>query len=226
NTRPPTDHDPRTAQPGANDRETQNLHAIHLREQNEPIEDRQPMPLLLALFAGVLGIGAALYFANNLGSLDPLAYDERYTLEMGDAAARGGGAKAAEDPIAQGKKLFAICATCHQASGAGLPGAYPPLAGSEWANGSEERVIRILLHGLTGELKVHGQTYNGNMPAFGPGGGYNWNDDKIAAVLTYVRQEWGNASAPISAEQVTTIRAKGAAGRTKPWTQPELEAIP
>ncbi len=223
--RNPSDNDPRIEQPGASDREIQAVHAILLREKNEPAEGYSPMPLLLTFFVCAMFIGVAIYFVNNLGGFSPLAYDERYTLEMGDAAARGAGAKAAVDPLVQGKKLFAICSTCHQATGTGVPGAYPPLAGSEWVNGSEERVIRILLHGLTGELKVHGQTYNGNMPAFGPGGGYNWSDDKIAAVLTYVRQEWGNTGGPVSPGQVTAVRTKGAAGRSKPWTQPELEAV-
>jgi mono/diheme cytochrome c family protein len=133
---------------------------------------------------------------------------------------------AAVDPVAAGKKLYATCATCHQTSGKGLPNVYPPLAASEWVTGSEERLIRILLHGLNGPLTVAGKQYNGAMPAFGPGGGYNWSDDKIAHVLTYIRQEWGNAASSIAPEKVTAVRTQGAAGRAKPWTQAELEAIP
>jgi len=63
------------------------------------------------------------------------------------------------------------------------------------------------------------------MPAIGPGG-YNFSDEKIAAVLTYVRQEWGNNSPAISAATVTEIRTKGAVGRATAWTSAELEAIP
>jgi len=124
-----------------------------------------------------------------------------------------------------GKKAFvSVCATCHQATGLGVPGVYPPLAKSEWANGSEERVIRILLHGLSGPIKVAGADFNSVMPAIGPGG-YNFSDEKIAAVLTYVRQEWGNSAPAITKEKVTEIRTKTAAGRATPWSSAELEAI-
>ena len=97
---------------------------------------------------------------------------------------------------------------------------------SEWVTGSEERVIRIVLHGLQGPIKVEGTDYNSAMPAFGrvAGSGYNWTDDKIAAVLTYVRQEWGNQAGPITTEKVAEIRTKE--GDHKPWTSAELEKLP
>ena len=104
---------------------------------------------------------------------------------------------------------------------------FPPLAGSEWVNGSEERLIRILLRGLKGKVAVMGADYSAAaMPAFGQvaGSGYNWSDEKIAAVLTYVRQEWGNKGGPISADKVSEIRAKEAA--MKECTQEELMKLP
>ncbi len=132
------------------------------------------------------------------------------------------------DPLVLGKKQYALaCVTCHMPNGQGLPGTYPPLAGSEWVLGSEERLISIVLHGLKGPVTVKGQTYNAAaMPAFGPvaGGGYNWSDEKIAAVLTYVRHEWGNAAGPITTERVAELRAKEE-GR-KEWTEAELLALP
>jgi len=71
-----------------------------------------------------------------------------------------------------------------------------------------------------------GNNYNGAMPSFGrvAGSGYNWSDDRIAAVLTYIRQEWGNAAAPITTELVAAIRAKE--GNRKEWTAEELLALP
>jgi mono/diheme cytochrome c family protein len=156
------------------------------------------------------------------GDFDPLVYDERYVPGAGGVASSA--QITPEQMVAQGQKLYQTCATCHQATGQGLVGNYPPLAGSEWVQGSEERVIRILLHGLGGELKVHGETYNGNMPAFGPGGGYNWKDDRIAYVLTYIRQEWGNTAGPVTPEKVKEVRT-ATADRKIPWTQAELEAI-
>ena len=126
--------------------------------------------------------------------------------------------------VAKGKTLFQACAACHQATGAGIPGVFPPLAGSDWVTGSEERVVRVILNGVAGPLKVTGKPYNSAMPGFGPGGS-NWTDDKIAAVATYIRQAWSNKAAAITTEKVKEIREKGAAGRTKPWTGAELEAV-
>jgi mono/diheme cytochrome c family protein len=111
---------------------------------------------------------------------------------------------------------------CHQATGQGLPGAFPPLADSEWVLGPEQRLIRIVLHGLGGEIEVIGATYNGIMPAFGPST-LSWSDDEIAAVLSYVRQEWGNAADPVSPETVAAVRAE-TADRTTAWTVAELDA--
>jgi mono/diheme cytochrome c family protein len=151
-------------------------------------------------------------------------------LIFNENAKHGGAAVAAPaaDPIEVGRKLYnnAACNTCHQPNGQGLPGAFPPLAGSEWVTGSEERVIRIVLHGLVGPIKVKGADYNSAMPAFGrvAGSGYNWTDDKVAAVLTYVRQEWGNQAGPISTEKVAEIRAKE--GDHKPWAAADLEKLP
>ena len=62
------------------------------------------------------------------------------------------------------------------------------------------------------------------MPAFGPTGTYNWRDDQIAAVLTYVRQAWGNHGAPVTPEKVAALRAT-VSTRPTPWTQDELLKI-
>jgi mono/diheme cytochrome c family protein len=132
------------------------------------------------------------------------------------------------DPLVLGKRQYTLaCVTCHMPNGQGVAGVYPPLADSEWVTGSEERLINILLHGLKGPITVRGNVYAAAvMPAFGqvPGSGYNWNDEKVAAVLTYIRQEWGNAAGPITAEQVTQLRISG--GSRKEWTEAELLQLP
>jgi mono/diheme cytochrome c family protein len=132
------------------------------------------------------------------------------------------------DPVAMGKTLFhsgGACVTCHQENGRGVPGTYPPLAGSEWVQGSPDRVIRIVLFGLQGSVKVAGTEFKATvMPAFGSTGTFGWGDEKIADVLTYVRQEWGNKAPPITAEQVTAIR-NAEASRNKAWTEDELLKI-
>ena len=83
-----------------------------------------------------------------------------------------------------------------------------------------------MLHGLQGPITVNGAAYNSAMPPFGrvAGSGFNWSDDKVAAVLTYVRQEWGNQASAITTEKVAEIRAKE--GDHKPWTAEELLKIP
>ena len=111
---------------------------------------------------------------------------------------------------------YAVCQTCHQADGNGVPNAFPPLAGSEIATGPSEVPIAIVLHGMQGPLTVHGTTYNGQMAAWG-----QFSDDDIAATLTYVRSSWGNAAPAVTAVEVAAVRA-ATAGRTTPWTWDEL----
>jgi mono/diheme cytochrome c family protein len=181
------------------------------------------MPLnLLFIFSGFIFAGAT-YLGRYSGHFDPHVYNENAPRGAAGAAV----AAAPVDPIESGKKVYAtVCAACHQATGLGLPPAFPPLAGSEWVLGSEERAIRIVLHGLQGPIKVKGTEFNGAMPAAGrvAGSGFNLADDKVAHVLTYIRQEWGNQAAAITPEKVTEIRMKE--GDRKAWTAAELEKLP
>lgn len=121
-------------------------------------------------------------------------------------------------PARTGAQVYAaICAACHQPSGEGNGESYPPLAGSSWVTGDESRIVRIVLHGLTGEIDVEGQTYAGAMPPWGP----TLSDAEIAAVTSYVRASWGNHATPIAVATVTQLRAAYKA-RTTPWTAAEL----
>lgn len=211
--------------PEPSDDSIQQVHSDLLNKKAEPSEGFSPMPLLILGFVSAMIFISAIYLVRSVHSpkgFDPLVYDERF-----DASKATGDTKvAAVDPIVLGKKLYVTCSQCHQVTGQGVAGAFPPLAGSEWVLGSEDRVIRILLHGLNGEVKVKGASFNGVMPAFGPGGGYNYSDEKIAAVLTYIRQEWGNTAPAITKEKVAEVRTKAVADRKNPWTQAELEAVP
>jgi mono/diheme cytochrome c family protein len=116
-----------------------------------------------------------------------------------------------------GPEVFATCVTCHQATGLGMPGAFPPLAGSEWALGNPDLPIAIVLHGLQGEVTVKGQKYQSMMTAWGP----MFSDEEVANVLTYVRSQWGNKASPVTAAQVAKVRAATKA-RTAPWTAAEV----
>ena len=178
------------------------------------------LPLgLILVFSGLVLIGAN-YLNRYSGRFSPDVYNEN------GLPGKAGAAPKALDPVALGRRQFqTACATCHQATGLGVAGVYPPLAGSEWANGAEDRLVRLVLYGLTGPVRVKGVDFPGAvaMPAFSQDAdGYKWRDDQIAAVLTYVRQEWGNQAPPITTETVTKIRTSLAP--RKPWTAAELEA--
>jgi mono/diheme cytochrome c family protein len=130
---------------------------------------------------------------------------------MPEATAAGG--------AAAGGAYQTVCQACHQADGNGLPGAFPPLAGSEWANGDPETPIRIVLLGLTGAIEVKGSKFNATMPP--PPG---MTDEKIAEAISHVRTHFGNNSGAIDVELVKKVRAS-LAGRTTSWSSTELTAL-
>ena len=105
-----------------------------------------------------------------------------------------------------------ICQACHQPDGRGQERLAPSLVGSTLALGPAGIPARILLHGKEGGI--------GLMPPVGQA----FTDDQIAAVLTYIRRDWGQAGAPVDAETVRQVRAT-TAGRAKPWTNDELLAL-
>jgi mono/diheme cytochrome c family protein len=207
-------------QAGASDDSIQDVHAALLREKAEPSEGTVPVPLLLLALVGGLVFFSGVYLGRYSGGFDALTYNENAPTGAAVAAAA-----TPADPAAVGKRLFAQnCASCHQVTGQGLPGVYPPLAASEWVNGTEERTVRILLEGLSGPVTVAGNQFGAaQMPSFGPTGA-NWKDDKIAAVLTYIRQEWGNKGAAVTVEQVAKVRTANG-NRGKAWTSEELLKI-
>ena len=119
---------------------------------------------------------------------------------------------------ADGAKIFSVtCASCHLANGLGTEGKVPPLAGSEWVVGNEGRLVRIILHGLIGEVEVQGEMFNGAMPTWGGA----FTDEQIASVASYVRRSWGNKAAPVTAATVARVRA-ATGDRKTPWTAKEL----
>jgi mono/diheme cytochrome c family protein/glucose/arabinose dehydrogenase len=124
-----------------------------------------------------------------------------------------------------GKSIYsrdAHCITCHQANGQGLPNIYPPLTSKEWIAGDDVRLIKIALKGLWGPLEVDGKRFDPTkgvppMMGFGP----LLNDQEMAAVLTYVRQSFGNDYDPITPEAVQKVR-KATEGRSNFWMVDEL----
>ena len=219
----PNQNDPRLQQAGTTDESIVTAHERALETKPDRHAHYALLPLAIVfVFSGVI-FYAGTYLNSFSGHFSSKVFDET-------AGPPGAGAAAAPkiDPLTLGKRQYELaCITCHQANGQGVPGVYPPLAGSEWVEGSEDRVVNIVVHGLKGPVHVKGTAYGAAvMPAFGqvPGSGYNWSDEKIAAVLTYVRQEWGNTAGPIETARVTEIR--NAAGSRAEWTEPELLKLP
>jgi mono/diheme cytochrome c family protein len=169
---------------------------MHTRENAEPSERANPVPWLLGLVAASLAVWGVSYFLLAPGlAPSPAAA----------SASSGAGAAVAAPAAADGAQIFASrCASCHQATGAGLPGVFPPLAGSEWVSGDAKTVARILLLGVNGKIAVKGSPFSGTMPAFGT----TLSDAEIAAVASHVRASFGNNSAPLTADLVKAERAK------------------
>lgn len=142
------------------------------------------------------------------------------TVEAPAAAApaeSGATGQTANAAAPNGAAEYAVCAACHQPTGAGIPGAFPPLAGSEVVQGAPERVIAIVLHGLQGPITVKGAAFNGVMAAWS-----QLSDAQIAAIITYERSSWGNTAPAVSADLVAAVR-KATASRTSAWTMAELD---
>ena len=175
------------------------------REQLEPSERSQPIPLIVAVItlAVVLAGVAYILFSESFGRAD---LGDRRTLADLSGPAAGSGTGAAD-----GKQVFtANCVACHQATGKGLPGVFPPLDGSEWVAGEERTVANILLHGVTGEMTVMGNSFKGAMPSF-----QQLSDAELAAVASYIRAEWSNKAGAIKTELFEAERK--ASTRTAPF---------
>ena len=119
--------------------------------------------------------------------------------------------------FALGRTLYqATCAACHRDDGLGEEGKAPPLLDSTFLTGPADRAIGIVLHGLTGPITVQGRSYNMTMPAL-----QGFNDDHVAAILTYARRAWGHRAEPVTASDVARVKA-AQAKRKLPWTGEEL----
>jgi mono/diheme cytochrome c family protein len=204
--------------PESYERETHE-HLAQVREQSEPFEQTRPIPLLIFVLIATL-IAWAVYYIATAGLGDAAELGDRRTLSTLAVASV---AEVTPDTAVDGEQIFAAqCVACHQATGQGIPGAFPPLAGSEWVNGSPKILANILLHGIQGNLTVVGRPFNGAMPSFKD----KLNDAEIAAVLTHIRSQWGNGASPVAAALVIDVR-KSTAARTGAWNgDTELNNLP
>jgi quinoprotein glucose dehydrogenase len=162
-----------------------------MRKHLKPAELRD----LVAWLASLKEDGAAPPAVNAPEPFDPASL-----------AAPSNSSAAAVDPAVMktGRTQFIVCGACHGQNGEGTA-AGPPLAGSEWVTGPAENLIRIQLRGLQGPITVKGQNYN--FPAGMAPLAYQ-TDDQIAAVLTYVRNSFGNTAPPVNPDQVAALRTE------------------
>jgi nitrite reductase (NO-forming) len=96
----------------------------------------------------------------------------------------------------RGKTIYeAQCVSCHMAAGEGLEGVFPPLAKTDYLN-DKNRLIKVILLGVRGSMKINGVDYNGEMT------GFSLNDEEVSDVLNYIRNSWGNKGAPIRPTEI------------------------
>ena len=199
------------------------------REKMIPPSGQEPFsfgPLILCAF--VLLIAAGYLGAYSNGFRNDIFVSRDYQ-PAPRPVAEGGTGQAEEIAwidkwMKDGKTVYGSCIPCHQVNGMGLPGAFPPLVGSEWVNGGTSVMAAILLKGINGPFTVAGQQYNGVMQP--------WNtlsDDKIAQVITYVRREFGDLpegdDGVVTAEMIAAAREKFS-GQANPWDEAGLKALP
>jgi mono/diheme cytochrome c family protein len=174
------------------------------REQSDPTERTRPMPLLVAVVTFGMVIVGVTYILMSESFGPAMLGDRRTVADLRGALVKPGQA-------VDGKQVFSgNCVACHQATGLGLPGVFPPLDGSEWVQGEERVVANILLHGVTGSITVKGANFAGAMPSF-----ERLDDAELAAVATFVRSSWSNKAPPIAPEVFEKERK--AAARTTPF---------
>lgn len=193
------------------------LHDQDMREIAEPYEAPGIGPIWFYLFVILSLMIGAFYLGRHMGKLDAsthIGFLEQRT------PAQTSGVAATQASVAGDALFNSKCASCHQADGKGLPGVFPPLDQSEYVVGDPQRLISIILHGLSGPLEVAGTTYNGSMPAWAA----QMNDQEITAVVNHIRNRLGeNQAGEITAEDVKKVRQQTET-RTQPWTLEALKA--
>ncbi len=201
------------------------MHAAVQREHSVGTPGAVPMPLWLMALCGIAIFWAGTSFSGGFSASYFSA--DNYSVHPGEATSRSGGgaaAQSAEPSMADLGQIYFTqnCAQCHQTNAMGLPGTYPPLAGSEFINGGSTRLGMIVLRGLTGPVTVEGKNFNGAMP--------EWStiltDKKLAAILTYLRSNFGNHAGPITPDQIAD-RAQGmVAAHPASWVASDILAVP
>src|SRR6266404_5046777 len=194
--------------------DVQKVHAAIQREKQEPRVGLEPLSLwLIGIYALAIFFGGA-YLGRFSGSFSGDSLDPGTVPTRSHGPGPGGGGQQQQQELTPAER--------HQASGLGSQSqGYPPLAGSEITNGGSRRAAMIVMKGLQGPITVKGQQ-------FGSAVMQPWEslgDQKVADVLTYERQEWGNHGSPVTKEQIAALR-KELASHPASFTFPDIEAAP
>ena len=206
--------------------EVQEVHAAIQREKREPRVGLEPLSMWLIVVYGLAIFFGGAYLGRFSGSFSGNSLDPNpgpHVAKKGGGAQSQTGAAAELSPAERGKKVFAAnCQVCHQADGQGSAGqGYPPLAGSEITNGGSRRAAMVVMKGLQGPITVKGKQYGSAVMQ-------PWEslgDQKVADVLTYERQAWGNKGTPVTKEQITALR-KELASHPGSFTAHDVEGAP
>ena len=190
------------------------VHRHAFSEAGDPLEGAENGPWWFWAAAVAALVFGGFYMGRYSGAFtgEEAVHAQPPTGQQGAAAVVGTEERADGGAVFSGR-----CAACHQATGRGVPGVFPPLVGSEYVTGDPARLARLVLRGLTGPVTVAGATFNGAMPAWAD----QLKDAEVAAVLTYVRSNFGNGAGEVDAGLVARERA-ASASRGTPWTAPEL----
>lgn len=199
------------------------------REKPDPVADSGNKVLISRVIVGGVILAAASGYFNAYSNSFDRSDEFIYPGYVAAPRPSIGGEIVEDKPwidtwMADGKKIYNNCIGCHQATGMGTPGLFPPLKGSEWVDGGTERLAMVVLSGVTGPIEVSGTTYNN--PAMQP-----WkilSDEKLAQVLTYIRREFGSMPDGKSGV-VTTAMMKVArerhGDRATQWTVAEMSSV-
>jgi mono/diheme cytochrome c family protein len=189
--------------------------------ENRPtsVTARRSLPAWLIVLVALLGFRGCINVDEHGAAFSRTVYGPwKSDADLAKLAPKG-------DDNAFGRMVYTMsCAPCHQPGGMGAPGIAPPLVGSEWVTAEgANRIIRIVLHGASGPMKVKGTDWNLAMVPWKD----SLDDKQIAAAISYIRQnkDWGHNASPVKPEQVAKIR-KETESRATAWTEAELLQIP
>lgn len=191
-------------------------------EAAEPKAGQAPVPVWLIVLLFLILYWGMVYFDANGGGFSQQVYAPYRSIQEVETMQPATGPPSL---VQLGLQVYnkPTCLACHQASGKGVPGQFPPLVRSKWVLEPEPgRIIRAVLDGLSGPMQVEGQSFNGAMVPWKS----TLSDEEIAAVLTYIRQnaEWGNKAPEVSPERVKQVRER-TKGRNQSYSPEELLKI-